>query len=1231
MSVSQLLVKTVSRFVLVFFLGFSVGLPAPLFTNYFQSVAVGAQNNVGLAFAVVVNSSWGNGYKLTLNVESDRAVSGWQTDFALPAGHTLRNIYGASASRRSGEFSIRGEALPANASRQIVLIVDGLANHQLISDFFAELFAPKSFLDTSADSPVLEQGEITFTQEITDTWFGGYRLVMRLEAVSDVRDWQLPVELPAGYEISEMYGFEASQLSQKIILYPTTWHQTLRAGEGFEAVFILRGSPAAEFLRPTTEAIVNPEEPEQTIQQTSSQTLELRQDIPEAWNTGYKLNLEIAARETVDDWKIALTVPAGLTISEAYGLQVSGQTGRVTLRGQSWNKNLAEGALAQGVLIVQGSPASLLLVEEILSDSVLPAPENEMERTPSVSLPQPEANPTLSPFPEQTTIEVGQVQVPATPVQSFAYGEVLQKSLLFYEVNRSGELAPNHPIEWRGDATVNDGQDVGRDLSESYYDAGDHIIFAQPLAFSMAFLAWGGTEYRQAYQDAGQFDELLETVRWGTDWLLRAHETDQAGNTERLWVQVGNGEDHRYWVPPERIDDYTARPAYSIDRNRPGTEVAAGTASALAASSLLFRGVDDAYADELLNNAVALYEFADTYRGVYSDSVPAVQNFYPSWSGYYDELALGGVWLYKVTGQREYLERAERVYRNNVGAGGDWTYAPDEHKYAALALLAQESQDRWFREQFANWMGLWVNGEQGVAYTPGGFAHRAYWSSAPLTLGTAFIARWYHDRVETNPAYADFAKSQLDYLLGDNPRAYSYVVGFGDNYPVRAHHRGSAYPQPPDDSLTPNTHILWGALVGGPVTSDDYAHYDVRSDYVSNEVGISYNAPLASIAAQQYAVYGGEPLNPEALNALSGVSSLDAANNREVATQDFEQDSDGDGLLDADELRIGTDLNLVDTDRDGVGDGVEVVNGTDPFVAEDVVNLTARWLGTTEATNLVVTCRAAYPNSKTVCDFEISLDTLLPPTLSLAIGSGVFTPGKCRVISQTGSGRQVRCEEVNTGSEPGAREITLSLPTAPKLATLDGFSLEVEFETLLTRGLANVVPTEISLASVDSNQTNPTEKVQTTSNPEEVVNSTPVSDTDRLEGSSSSELEDTSTPITADFASNSEQDTSVVLPAPASQTNQGEGPQGNSIARPASPDENDLDQTGGNSSSVLSAQTNDANEQTIPAGEAEVSAPSSAVRFRRGQHWFLRVFGVTIFVIFGVVGILWYVQNQKKK
>jgi endoglucanase len=78
-------------------------------------------------------------------------------------------------------------------------------------------------------------------------------------------------------------------------------------------------------------------------------------------------------------------------------------------------------------------------------------------------------------------------------------------------------------------------------------------------------------------------------------------------------------EDHNWWGRPE---DYPLdRPAYKLDTSNPGSDLAAESAAALASASIVFKSVDDSYSQELLNHAIELYNFADNYRGKYSDSI----------------------------------------------------------------------------------------------------------------------------------------------------------------------------------------------------------------------------------------------------------------------------------------------------------------------------------------------------------------------------------------------------------------------------------------------------------------------------------------------------------------------------------------------------------------------------------------------------------------------------------
>jgi endoglucanase len=129
----------------------------------------------------------------------------------------------------------------------------------------------------------------------------------------------------------------------------------------------------------------------------------------------------------------------------------------------------------------------------------------------------------------------------------YNYAEALQDSMLFYESQRSGKLPADNRVTWRGDSDLTDGADAGIDLTGGYHDAGDEVKFGFPMAFSMTMLGWGGIDEASGYTKSGQNTYLLRNLRWGDDWLLKAHPSANV-----LYGQVGDGgSDHSFWGPPE--------------------------------------------------------------------------------------------------------------------------------------------------------------------------------------------------------------------------------------------------------------------------------------------------------------------------------------------------------------------------------------------------------------------------------------------------------------------------------------------------------------------------------------------------------------------------------------------------------------------------------------------------------------------------------------------------------
>ena len=458
------------------------------------------------------------------------------------------------------------------------------------------------------------------------------------------------------------------------------------------------------------------------------------------------------------------------------------------------------------------------------------------------------------------------------------YGEALQKSILFYEAQQAGKLPDWNRFPWRGDAATEDGADVGLDLSGGWFDAGDHVKFGFPMAASVTTLAWGGIEYYDAYQQSGQLIHLSRNLKWVTDYFLKAFANDTPGNYV-LYGQVGDGEkDHKWWGAAEVVHYQMERPAYKIDTNCPGTELAAETSAALSSSSILFRKNGDvAYADLLVEKAERLFDFADQYRGVYSDCLTAAVPFYKSFNGYQDELVWGSIWLHKAKKAQnqgnsgEYLAKAVREYQV-MSKPYNYTFLTDDKSYGVYVLLAKETGEAEYQRRAEAWLDFWTIGYQGkrIKYTPGGLAFLVKWGSLNLAANTSFIGFVYSDWLKTQgelekaKRYFDFGVSQINYILGQNPAQRSYMIGYGQKSPKNPHHRTSHGSWTNDSKNPPESrNLLVGALVGGPDENENWS--DDRNDWVINEVAIGYNSGLTGGLAKMYAEFGGNPLSEIAL------------------------------------------------------------------------------------------------------------------------------------------------------------------------------------------------------------------------------------------------------------------------------------------------------------------------------------------------------------------------------
>ncbi len=439
----------------------------------------------------------------------------------------------------------------------------------------------------------------------------------------------------------------------------------------------------------------------------------------------------------------------------------------------------------------------------------------------------------------------------------YNYGEALQKSLLFYELQRSGDLPEDTRCNWRGDSALKDGSDAGVDLTGGWFDAGDNVKFNLPMAYTASILGWSVYEDKDAYEESKQLEYALGNIRWANEYFIKCHPSDEV-----YYYQVGDGNaDHGWWGPAECVEYQMSRPAYRVDAQNPGSAVTAETAASLAVCSILFKDADPAFSEKCLTHAKSLYAFADKYK---SDAgYTAANGFYNSWSGYYDELSWAGVWLYRATGDSSYLAKAKEYYPK-ANQDFNWSLCWDDVHIGAAVLLAQETGEKTYTQAVEKHLDFWTTGTSAgerITYTPKGLAWLDSWGSLRYATTTAFVASVYSESDACPSAkkdtYWNFAVAQAGYALGDTGR--SFQIGFGENYPVNPHHR-TAQGSYCDNMNEPGSgrHVLCGALVGGPDASDGYT--DEVSNYNTNEVACDYNAGFTGLLAKLYTRYHGQTL-----------------------------------------------------------------------------------------------------------------------------------------------------------------------------------------------------------------------------------------------------------------------------------------------------------------------------------------------------------------------------------
>ncbi|KAF9534159.1 glycoside hydrolase family 9 protein [Crepidotus variabilis] len=459
------------------------------------------------------------------------------------------------------------------------------------------------------------------------------------------------------------------------------------------------------------------------------------------------------------------------------------------------------------------------------------------------------------------------------------WSSLLGNLLYFYDEQRSGTLPSTNRVPWRNDSLIDEGRDQGMDLSGGYYDAGDYSKFTFPLSFALMSICWGATDFGKGYDLANQTAYLDATLRWGLDWLIKAHPDD---NTLVVMIEAQHD---NYWGGDRSIP--SPRPVYKITAAQPGTDAAAGAAAAFAACSNLYANrafahtsfnapaslKNESYADTLLSHGKSLYSFAVNATGgrkTYQTSVPQVESAYGS-SAYGDELSMAALFLAFATNQQSYYQDAETDYTKYDLAHNNRVFNWDSKTPGVAVLFSQVLQaNSGLGGNFSTWQqkaedyfdNILNNGEytdDGLLYYDGDSDDASLNPALNVAMLMERFAPIASSRDKTS-SYTSFAKRQIDYVLGKNSMNVPYIVGLNPNSPRNPHSAmasGGFDVGKIDTDPVNEAYVLYGAVVGGPDKRGRF--FDIRSDWSQTEVALDYNAPMLTLAASHVITESSDP------------------------------------------------------------------------------------------------------------------------------------------------------------------------------------------------------------------------------------------------------------------------------------------------------------------------------------------------------------------------------------
>jgi len=277
-------------------------------------------------------------------------------------------------------------------------------------------------------------------------------------------------------------------------------------------------------------------------------------------------------------------------------------------------------------------------------------------------------------------------------------------------------------------------------------------------------------------------------------------------------------------------------------------------AASLAAASVATKGLEVDGVNEMCLRAQFIFDNMTLKADptLYHESVPSAADFYRS-SGFADEIEWAALWLYRCSGRK--------FYKNMLSTSDQIpeTFSWNDKQAGVNLLKAIEFNNGDMIAPFCDYLLFKAPRTPNRLLFLDEVQPSKHAAAAAFILALAFEYFPEHKNAEK---WRDLARDQISYLSGTKT-GRSFIVGYGELWPLQPQHIGSSCPSPIypcgeeyKDRNQPNPQSLTGALVGGPDAQDRFE--DNRMNDNQNRVSLDTNAVLyAAVSALRHLEFKG--------------------------------------------------------------------------------------------------------------------------------------------------------------------------------------------------------------------------------------------------------------------------------------------------------------------------------------------------------------------------------------